>query len=173
MDTATKWLLAMQVVTNTFLLLTFIVYFLQWRTMRGQLKAAHEQLRVAQGEISAQNLFSLITFLQEPEARDARAWVLQRLQGRSFDAWQEQDKNFASRVCSKYDVVGLLVREGMVPKRPVLASWGPSIRNSHAILEPFIRSMQGKHGPTYWDNFDWLFREAAQYQQQEGVGEKP
>jgi len=166
MDTYTKWLLVLQVITNVFLLMTFLVYFLQWRTMRGQLAAAHEQVRIAQGEASAKNLFSLITFLQEPEARDARAWVLQRLPQKSMDSWDEQDANNASRVCSKYDVVGLLLREGIVPKIPVLSSWGPSIRNCHEILEQFIRSMQAKHGPSYWVNFDWMYAEAQEFRPQ-------
>jgi hypothetical protein len=160
MDTTTRWFVGLQIVTNVFLLMTFLVYFLQWRTMRGQLEATQEQLRITQGEASAQNLFSLINYLQEPESRDARAWVLQRLPGKDVETWEEDDRNYASRVCSKYDVVGLLVRDGIVPKGPVLSSWGPSIRKCHETLEPFIRTMQAKHGGSYWDDFDWIYAEA-------------
>lgn len=99
MDNSEKLLLIMQIATNFLLLLTVGVYFLQWRTMQKQLQAASEQLRIAQNSANAQNLFALISYLQEPEARDSRAWVLQRLEGSAFSDWKTEDRDCASRVC--------------------------------------------------------------------------
>lgn len=82
---------------------------------------------------------------------------MQKLVDKPFEVWDEQDKSYASRVCSKFDVVGILVRDGLVRSEAVIGSWGPSIRGCHKILRPFIRAMQEKNGVEYWDDFDWLF----------------
>ena len=168
MDSTSKLLLAMQVITNLVLGFNLLVYFLQWRTMQKQLQAGREQLRIAQGGVSAQNLFSLVNYLQEPDARDSRAWVLQKLRGKDFHSWSEEDRAHASRVCSKYDMVGILVRQGIVPIEPVIGSWGPSIRKCHSILDPFISAMRVRNGPAYWDDFDWLHLKAVNCSAAEG-----
>lgn len=156
-----SWLFILQLVANFLLLLTVFVYFLQWKTMQRQLDSSREQLAISQRGLKAQNLFALISYIQEPEARDARAWVMQKLKGKPLEEWTADDKNFASRVCSKYDVVGIVVREGMVPSTAVVGSWGPSIASCYEILRPFIAVMKEKNGQAYWDDFDWLYREAA------------
>lgn len=164
MDT-NQVLVILQVVANFLFFMTMLIYFLQWRVMRKQLSAMRDQLGIAREGVLAQNLFSLVDYLQDPEARDSRAWVLQQLEDKPFINWADRDRDHASRVCSRYDMVGLLVRQGVVPVDPVLGSWGPSIRKCHQILQPFISAMQDKHGAMYWDDFDWIFKKALEAQE--------
>lgn len=158
-------ILLLQAISMLLITLTLAVYFFQWRTMNKQLGTSLEQVRIAREGVVAQNLFALVNYIQEPEAREARAWVLQRLADLPYQQWKTEDRDKASRVCSKYDMVGLLVRQHVVPLDPVLASWGPSIRKCHEALREFIAEMRVKNGPGYWSSFDWL------YQQTEGQGE--
>jgi hypothetical protein len=150
-DQLLVWL---QLAGTVLIALTFLVYLLQWRTMQRQLAAARDG-------IGAQNLFALIAFLQDADARDARAWVLQRLGEIDYSQWSEQDKTNASRVCSKYDAVGMFTRLKIVPLAPVVDSWGPSIRKCYLTLSPFVADMRVKNGQAYWNDFEWLFMHAG------------
>jgi len=144
--------LVVQVVAVVALLLTFYVYYRQLRTMQ-------EQLQAARHASSAQNILTLIHFLQAPEVRDARETVLARLSRKAFKEWTDMERRQASLVCSTYDAAAIIIRMGVVPPGPFVDNWGVSIRLCYQVTEPLIEEMQRPEncGPTYWDDFAWLY----------------
>ena len=148
-----KTLLAVQIVTTTFVAATFLVYYFQLRAMRSA--------------SVAQNILATVNFLQAPEVREARRAVRRTLRGKALNDWHEAEERAATLVCSTYDVAGILIRLGLVPAEPFVDNWGPSIRDCHELLEPFIREMQRPEhsGPRYWNDFDWLYKEVLTAQQ--------
>jgi len=136
------------------LLLTLLVYYKQLRTMA-------VQLQVVQNASSAQNILALTNFLQAPEVRAARETVRVRLAKKHFKFWTDDERREASRVCSTYDVAGIIIKLGLVPPEPLVENWGPSIRHCYEVTKPLIVEMQKPEnsGPTYWDDFGWLYQQ--------------
>ena len=133
---------------------TFIVYWRQLVAMRGQLTAAQEASRT-------QNLIALIEYLQTPELREARS-ILFLLEGVPLADWTHEQRLAAERVCSAYDVVAILIRDGGVPHaREIIAeNWGYSIRRCREVASELITETRKSRGQNYWDDFEWLARQA-------------
>jgi len=144
--------LVIQVVGVSALLLTLYVYYRQLRTMAAQLESTQEAA-------SAQNILALTNFLQAPEVRAARETVRVDLSDKEYGDWTENERREVARVCSTYDVAGLIIRLGFVPPGPFVDNWGPSIRHCYEVTRPFVEEMQRPEnsGPTYWDDFQWLY----------------
>jgi hypothetical protein len=153
MTPAEKFLVTVQVISSFIIALTLIVYFLQLRTMRQQLNFSHEAT-------TAQSILALINFLQDDKVRAARATVIKSLSRKKMEDWSEEEKNAASRVCSTYDIAAVLIKMGLVPSKPFVENWGPSIKKCYKILEPFISEMQKPQnaGPDYWNDFGDLYK---------------
>ncbi len=144
--------------------LTLIVYFRQLNVMRDQLPVMRDQLAEMRNASRAQNLLSLVQFLQAPDVRAARKMVRVELPKVPFEQWdKERDWSFASTVCSSYDVAGIVLREGLVTTHPIVENWGSSIRDCYHTCEPFIKEMRRTSGENYWDDFEWLCDEAKRY----------
>ncbi|HXJ44538.1 MAG TPA: hypothetical protein VNH18_34950 [Bryobacteraceae bacterium] len=133
---------------------TVTVYYFQLRAMQGQLKAGQDSAR-------SQNLVALVNYLQGSEVREARAVVVTVLRTKPFKDWDEKDKKAASLVCSTYDVAAIMIQLGGIPAEPIKKNWGPSIRLCYETVSPWIAEMQKPEmaGPTYWDDFGWLYSE--------------
>jgi hypothetical protein len=156
MQAMPTWYLVLQTITNIAIVGTFIIYWRQFVAMRGQLDASRQAA-------SAQNMLSLVDFLQASHVRDAREIVIRCLSGKALSDWAEADRRAASIVCSNYNVVGLIVQLGLVRKEHIVDTWGPSIRTCFEIVTPFIEEMQdaGHMGSTYWNGFHWLYEEVT------------
>ena len=121
---------------------TLLIYFFQLRTMR-------------KGTLG-QNTISLINFIQDENARAAREVVMRDLKDKDYSKWTIEEKKSASRVCSTYDVVSILIyQQSLVKPELVIDNWGPSIKKCYKILEPHIKEMQKPEnaGSDYWDDF--------------------
>ena len=128
---------------------TFIVYALQLKAMR----------KSSQG----QNILSLVNYLQAQDVREARRVVRTTLKEKvsKSEPWNDSEERAASLVCSTYDVAAILIRSGVVPSKPFMENWGPSILDCYEILRSYIKNMQlpEKSGPEYWDDFDWFYQQ--------------
>jgi hypothetical protein len=155
-QTMPTWYLIFQTITTVMIVGTFIVYLLQLRAMRGQLDASRQAA-------SAQNMLSLVDFVQAPHARDAREAVIRSLPTKALSKWSEADRRAAFIVCGTYDIVGRIVQFGLVPKEPIVDIWGPSIKECFEILSPFFEELQeaGEIGSIYWNGFQWLYEQAT------------
>ena len=138
--------------------------FIVWRLVR-QVQKTLKQMTVLMDEqvnalrvaSSAQNLMSLIRFVQDPKTREARAVVLGNLEGKPESKCDDKEKAAAFLVCSSYDVAGILIRHKLVPAPPFITNWGPSIVRCHEALKTFIDSV----GAERWDDFAWLRQQAG------------
>ncbi len=140
--------LVVQAVTGTAIVGTFIVYYLQLRTMQGQLIALRDSSR-------AQNILEVVNFLQSNDVRAARTVVREQLRNKDTSKWDDLERQAASRVCATYDVAAILLREGLVPIEPFTDNWGPSIKDCYEVLLPYVQEMQqpSRSGPEYWNDF--------------------
>lgn len=155
-------ILVLQVVANILIGATLLVYLLQLRAMRRQVDVAREQTNLASHQGQVDNLFSLVRFLQEDAAREARWWVMNKCAANDLEDWNDKDRVMASRACSGYDLVGMFARDGIVPLGPILEGWAPSICRTYEATAKFRRDLQKKNGPGYWAAFDWLYENAQE-----------
>ncbi len=122
--------------------------------------ATLHQLAVMRRGSKAQNILSIVNFLQDPRVREARTEVRRHLTAKDYVSWTQDDKLYADIVCSNYDVLAvLLLKENLVNPDLFLDNWGPSIRHCFEVLKPHIEEMQkpNNSGPYYWDDFGKLY----------------
>src|SRR4051812_47390048 len=100
-------------VTLTIVVLTFLVYALQWHVMRRGLKT--------------QNFWSLVLHLQSHEMRSARQQVLGALSTKRYEEWRPENKEVAATAIAGYQVAAVAIQQGIVDPAPVVASWRASI----------------------------------------------
>ena len=149
------WFLVIQLLTTIAVVATFIAYL-------GQLRLMQRQLEASKQSTLAQNTLAVVQFLSDPELRVTRGVVLQKLDGKPFQAWTEEERGKANRVCSSYDMVGMLARAGIVDSEIIVRNWGSSIRKAYAVTLPYISDLRDRvETPTYWDNFEWLAQAAG------------
>lgn len=155
MTPAEKFLLVVQVISTSVIALTLIVYYFQFRIMRSQLK-------ISEKAVQAQNTLSLINFLQDDETWQAKKTVITKLKDNPYLNWQEDEEKAASKVCSTYDIAGMIISGEMVSKKLFLENWGSSIKRCYEILEPHIKELQRpeKAGSEHWKHVKWLYEEA-------------
>ena len=125
---------AFQSLATVGIISTFIVYYFQLRKM-GQ------QLDVARKAMKTQNALTLINYLQAPDVHEARFKLnlyCNAIKGQTSQTLHETYKEWASKVCSTYDVAGIIIKLGFVPEELFLDSWGPSIKSCFEISETFI-----------------------------------
>ena len=139
---------ALEVATTVLIACTFLVYLFQLRAMRSA--------------STAQNILALLNYLQEPAVREARRRVLVDLKQKPVASWTEDDKREASLVYATYDVAGILIQRGLVPKDLFVSNWGESIVRCYRVLEPFLKELHSVVlGTKYGEYLKWLRDEAV------------
>jgi hypothetical protein len=119
-----------------------------------------KQLEVAKQSTLAQNTLAVAQFLSQPEIRASRRHMFRNLAGKSLRDWSDEDRIEAERVCSSYDVTGLLVRAGIVDRNIIVENWGGSLRRLYLVALPLIGEMRKLSGDlNYWDDFEWLAKQ--------------
>lgn len=123
-----------------------------------------QQVRVAQSASGAQSLLTVLDYLQRPDIRDSRREVLTVLRDLPVSAWTDEQRATASNAAASYDLVGTLLRSGVVEPGPIIQNYGASIIRCHEVCSPMIKGFRGSMADTlarsYWDDFDWLADEA-------------
>lgn len=103
--------------------------------------------------------------LQTDDIRNARRIVLGALAGKPLDSWTDEEKRTAEKVCSSYDTVAIMVRNGMIPVDVVADSWGDSLRRTWRILSPLVDAYRvQRNSREYWNDYEWLAKQAEKYQ---------
>jgi hypothetical protein len=123
---------------------------------------------ISRAATQSANTMELINFLQEDDTRQARKTVITTLKGKPLEYILESPEKHraASKVCSTYDVAGILLGEKFARTEIFLDNWGPSISDCYEILSEFIMFMQDENrmGKKYWDDFQWLYNQVVKYQ---------
>lgn len=143
MNDAQFWI---QIATTALIAFTFLVYVLQLRAMRSA--------------STAQNILAVFNYLQGTEVREARRIVFTELKEKPLTSWTEDDRRVASLVYGTYDMAGILIRQGLVPKDLFVTNWGASIVRCYEVLEPFLMELHTlAPGTKYGDHMKWLREE--------------
>lgn len=150
---------------GTFILIALTLY-VYWRILQNTLKqttAMQQQVAAVTDGARGQNILAVINYIQQEQFRLARSVVISNLESKQLQDWTTEDKTAASKVCSSYDVMGILVQAKMIPEDIVFKEWGLSIIRTHKILSDFITSYRQNMGETYWDDFPRLALQAEKW----------
>jgi hypothetical protein len=108
---------------------------------------------------------AIVEIIQAEEIRAARRYLFEILEKKPFEAWNQEDRHAAEKVCHTYDSVGQMVRYGFIPKHYVVDSWGASLRRTWAITLPLVYEFrQQNNAAEIWDDYEWLAKEAKAFQ---------
>jgi len=103
--------------------------------------------------------------LQDEGKRTDRRLVLSDLAKKPYASWTPQDKLSAERVCASYDCAGIMCRNRLLPVFLVADGWGASLRGCWKTLLPLVNDYRlARNAKEYWDDFEWLARQAERYQ---------
>jgi len=109
------------------------------------------------------NTIELVKYLQQENIRSARYYCLENLKGKISSEYTKLDVENASKVCSSYDLAGIFLKNNYAAYDVIVDSWGPSIIENHDILSNYISERRVISGPRFWDDFDWLAKEAESF----------
>jgi len=101
---------------------------------------------------------SLSQFLQEEATRKARG-ILIGASGKKFNDWSKEEIEAAEKVCSTYDVAGIMLSKKLIEK-DLLMEWRDSLIKSWEVAKPMIIEYRKTRGKDYWDDFENLYRMA-------------
>ncbi len=141
-----------QSVSAAILLITAVVLWVQVRETR---RSAY-----------ATAFKAIYEMLQDEGKRADRGFVMIELSKKPYDTWTPDEKKRAERVCHNYDAVGIICRNHLLPTKLIADSWGDSLRRCWRILEPLVYEYRiARNANEFWDDFQWLSKQAARYQQ--------
>ena len=137
---------------------------------RASLRQVHQlqqQLETRQSSVQSQNLLYALSILRDQDFRTAMMVLRSRLKGTSPETWGT-DVHHVLLVCSTYNLVGLLLKNDLIPYRLFLQHWGSSVIDAWEILSEFIRRRQLRN-PDYCADFQWLFEQSRHAEHSEAA----
>jgi hypothetical protein len=69
---------------------------------------------------------SIDEFLQEERVREARR-ILLSLKSKNFEEWTPEEVHVAELVCSRFDIVGIMIDNRLIKEKLVVPEWRRSI----------------------------------------------
>lgn len=143
---------------------TFIVSLLLHRNSLTQLRFVQQQLIVSKDARKSQNMLSAVEMLRDQDFRAALLVVRNRMRGRPHHSWNASDVFHVLLVCSTYNLIGLMIKQDLLPSSLFVEHWGGSVIDSYESLSPFIEGRQ-EHNPLYCADYQWLYVQcrAARY----------
>jgi len=87
------------------------------------------QLREMQRTTQAQAYSVALDRLQNEKVRKARLLIF-KLVDKHLNKWDDKEIEAAEMVCHTYGAIGQMVRHGLLSKKIIIESWGPSLRRS-------------------------------------------
>jgi uncharacterized membrane protein len=130
-----------------------------------QANTLREQLAEARRSANTEAFLRAVDRLQEENVRRARE-VIFRLSiddRKPFEEWTDQEKKTAEVACQSFDVVGMMIRGGMVTPDLILRSWHTTIKKSWRGTLPLVGARREKDGENFWGDYEWLYGESLKY----------
>lgn len=141
------------IITNLSVIITLIILIRQLKLMENSNYSA---------------TFGFVTnHLQDPSIVNARKIILGEVfkNNIKMNEWNDEQIEAAKRICSTYDVVGIAIRNKMLPEQIVADSWGDSLRKTWTVLKPFVEKLRiERNSMEYWDDYEWLAEQSFKYQ---------
>ena len=125
---------------------TVVVYWRQLLAMKQNVEELQESRR-------RQQLYQALSFLIEMRPNIQHIFSLEN---KPFSAWEANDIDHAEFVCTRFNLVGVLVIENMLPVDILAKTWFYGIPKCHRILMPYIEKIRSERDKRYWSAFDAL-----------------
>ncbi len=105
------------------------------------------------------------SILQDETLRSDRAFLFlhESIDSKSPDSWFLDRTTSAERVCSSYDLVGILLKKGLLPKDLILDAWSDSIKKSWQATRDLVDFRRKRDGDSIWNHFEWMNKEAEDW----------
>lgn len=132
---------------------TLVVYMRQAGLMKGSLESSHLQIADLQETRSRQQLYQVFILLTD--MIDDLERVLS-LRNKPHANWTAEEKSSAFKVCTRFNIVGILVAENMIRVDLLAEGWYYSIPTTHKILMPYLKVIRDERSPYYWSAYDYL-----------------
>lgn len=160
-----------EMLTGLLVVITGIYAFFTLRILKANervVEVMRRQLDVARDASTGQNILNLLTFIQDERTQDARRIVHDRKETFRQTEWSDlsdKDKRIVSRVCSTYDILGIMLKYQVISTEsfgdPFKENWRWSIKECYETLERHILEIQSERhtaSKDYWKHFTWLYK---------------
>jgi len=133
-------------------------------------RALEDQARKNLLAIQADSYFKVLDTLQSDEVIKARKIVFSLRDFdtgiiKKYDRWSDSEKTAAEELMRKYDSIGIMAFNEMIPYELIVDSWGSSLRRSWIIVEKHLEFLRNKrNAPEFWDDYEWLVKKAREYE---------
>lgn len=133
--------------------------------LKNQAITLQNQLVESKRVADMETFFRTVDRLQEENVRKARGHIFQLSidEKKPYLDWTDQDKKTAEIACQNFDVVGMILRNGMVSQELILRSWHKTIKKSWLGTLPLVEDRRSKDGEKFWEDYEWLYNESLKY----------
>jgi hypothetical protein len=73
------------------------------------------------------------------------------------------------KVAQAFDVIGIMCREGLLPRSIVIENWSRTLILCWRACEPHVKALRTKRGEDFWAHFQWLAEEAEKWRSERGL----
>ena len=131
-------------------------------TYHSQAREMRLQSRLLTKSVEGSNLLRLIVDVLDDDARHSarKRMMVLWTEGVPLERWTEADRRDGERVVRTFDLMGMMVRRGLLDHDLVVQTWGIRIMQMHSAVYSLLAELRERNGPTYMSHFDWLEREA-------------
>jgi len=137
---------------------------------RDSAAALQDQARKNLLAIQADAYFKVIEALQSDQVIKAREEVFKLQTGDSvkkYSDWTDNDKKNAEELIRRYDSIGIMAFNEMLPYELIVDSWGSSLKRSWIIVKEHLNHLRNtRNAPELWDDYEWLVKKAYEYEDQ-------
>jgi Tfp pilus assembly protein PilE len=137
----------------------------QTTELQAQTTHLRQQLTLTETVSASQQFFDLVKFLNE--YRDDRKTVFALAdQNLPYERWHSENKPIGERVCTTFNLAGIMARRGGVLMELIVDSYHESAAKAWWALHPLLMEIRNRRGPDYCKEFDWLVNEAPEMRKQ-------
>lgn len=117
------------------------------------------QLREMRHATVAQAFSTIVSLLNSTECREARKVLISNKEN-DFEKWSEEERAKGEIAGNAYDIVGIMVKRGVIDYHMVTNEWRMSIINCWKHAAPMLKEYRQTRQKDHWKSFEWLYHEA-------------
>ena len=130
-----------------------------------QANTLRQQLEEAKRKANTETFLSAVDRMQKEEVRKSRGTIFRLSidEKKPFQEWTTPEKKEAEIACQSFDVIGMMVRDGMVPPETLLKEWCGTIQKTWRGTTDLVNFRREKDGENFWGAYQWLYEESQKY----------
>jgi hypothetical protein len=123
--------------------------------LRDQTNELRAQLKIMEQTSAYEQFFQLVRFLNEQ--RDDRKAIYDLMaKPLIFEKWHPDTKKMGEKVCTGFNLAGILARRGGLLGQLIIDSYRRSAVTLRGGLDPLLIELRADRGQQYCQEFDWL-----------------